>query len=143
MVIGLFGESCVGKSTIAGELAKTLSAQVFTGRDYLRMAKNEDEAKALFRQKLEKESESVIYIISDKEQLSLLPENALRVLITAELDVIKARFAKRTGGQLSPPLAHMLERNHGMFDSCERDLLVSGEDTQSACAAILEKLQRT
>ena len=41
MVIGIFGESCTGKSTLAGKLKKSMDAQVYTGKDYLRLEKNE------------------------------------------------------------------------------------------------------
>lgn len=41
MVIGIFGESCTGKSTLAGKSKKSMDAQVYTGKDYLRLEKNE------------------------------------------------------------------------------------------------------
>ena len=39
MVIGIFGESCTGKSTLAEKIAAGCSCEVFTGKDYLRLAK--------------------------------------------------------------------------------------------------------
>lgn len=48
MVIAIFGESCVGKSTIAEKLASRLSAEVFSGKDYLKLAKSESMAALLF-----------------------------------------------------------------------------------------------
>ncbi|MBO7294110.1 MAG: aspartate--tRNA ligase, partial [Bacteroidaceae bacterium] len=42
MVIGIFGESCTGKSTLAGLLKTKLDAEVYTGKDYLRFSKNEN-----------------------------------------------------------------------------------------------------
>lgn len=41
---------------------------------------------------------SIIYIISEIEHLGLLAENAFRVLVTADVDSIKQRFAKRLNG---------------------------------------------
>ena len=41
MVIGIFGESCTGKSTLAEKLKTQLDAEVYTGKDYLRLAKND------------------------------------------------------------------------------------------------------
>lgn len=41
MVIALIGESCTGKSTIAEELKKRTNAEIITGKDYIRLAKNE------------------------------------------------------------------------------------------------------
>ena len=52
MVIALFGDSCTGKSTIAAALAPSLSAEVFSGKDYLKLAKSESMAAALFQKKL-------------------------------------------------------------------------------------------
>lgn len=146
MVIALIGESCTGKSTIADALREKLGAAVYSGRDYLRLAKNEAEAKEKFRAALAAAAEpggnAVIYVISEKEHLPLLPEGALRVLVTAELAVIVERFARRMGGKLPPPVAAMLERKHGMFDAEPHAIHIkSGEmGPDAACAAILAKL---
>ena len=129
MVIAIIGESCVGKSTIAEKLKDRLNAEVYSGKDYLRFAKNEEEAIKLFREKLADESQNIIYVISEKEHLAFLPQSAVKVLVTADISVIKERFAKRTGGKLPPPVADMLERKHGMFDGIPADIhVVSGED---------------
>ena len=80
MVIGIFGESCTGKSTLAEKIATSFPCEVFTGKDYLRLAKNENIAKVMFQKKLTAavSCENIIYVISEKEHLSLLPEGALR-----------------------------------------------------------------
>ena len=52
MVIGIFGESCVGKSTVAAELQKSLNAEVYSGKDYLRLDKNEALARERFKELL-------------------------------------------------------------------------------------------
>ena len=130
MVIGIFGESCVGKSTLAERLAAECGCEVITGKDYLRLAKNEKIAEQLFRKKLEAavNGENVIYVIAEKEHLALLPEGAVRVLVTAELEQIKARFAQRMRGNLPGPVAAMLERKHGCFDDQPHDIhVISGE----------------
>lgn len=118
MVIGIIGESCTGKSTLAEKLAQRISCEIITGKDYLRLAKNENIAKTLFRKKLQAalHEENIIYVISEKEHLALLPEGAFRILVTADLDVIKSRFAERMRGNLPAPVAAMLERKHGCFD---------------------------
>ena len=87
MVIALFGDSCTGKSTIAAALAPSLSAEVFSGKDYLKLAKSESMAAALFQKKLRGE-ETILYVISEKDQLALLPEGCVRVLVTAGLATI-------------------------------------------------------
>ena len=130
MVIGIFGESCTGKSTLAEKIAAGFPCEVFTGKDYLRLAKNENIAKVMFQKKLTAAltGESIIYVISEKEHLSLLPEGALRILVTADLELIKSRFAERMRGNLPAPVAAMLEKKHGCFDAEQYDIhVVSGE----------------
>ena len=130
MVIGIFGESCTGKSTLAEKIAASVSCEVFTGKDYLRLAKNENIAKVMFQKKLAAavNGENIVYVISEKEHLALLPEGALRVLVTADLELIKSRFAERMRGNLPAPVAAMLENKHGCFDAEPHGIhVVSGE----------------
>ena len=130
MVIGIFGESCTGKSTLAEKIAASFPCEVYTGKDYLRLAKNENIAKVMFQKKLTAavNGENIIYVISEKEHLPLLPEGAFRILVTADLDLIKSRFAQRMRGNLPVPVATMLEKKHGCFDAEHYDLhMISGE----------------
>ena len=130
MVIGIFGESCTGKSTLAEKIAASFPCEVFTGKDYLRLAKNENIAKVMFRKKMAAAvaGENVIYVISEKEHLPLLPEGALRILVTADLETIKSRFSQRMRGNLPAPVASMLEKKHGCFDGESHDFrVISGE----------------
>ena len=85
--------------------------------------------------------ENIIYVISEKEHLSLLPEGALRILVTADLELIKARFAQRMRGVLPAPVTAMLEKKHGCFDGEPHDLrVISGEtDLDAAVARIMEQ----
>ena len=41
MVIGIIGENCTGKSTLAEEIQRRIGGQIVTGKDYLRFAKSE------------------------------------------------------------------------------------------------------
>ena len=130
MVIGIFGESCTGKSTLAEKISASFPCEVFTGKDYLRLAKNENIAKVMFQKKLTAAvaGENIIYVISEKEHLPLLPEGALRILVTADLEIIKSRFAQRMRGNLPAPVAAMLEKKHGCFDAESCDFrVISGE----------------
>ena len=130
MVIGIFGESCTGKSTLAEKIAASLPCEVYTGKDYLRLAKNENIAKVMFQKKLTAavNGENIIYVISEKEHLPLLPQGAIRILVTADLELIKSRFAQRMHGNLPAPVAAMLEKKHGCFDTEPHDIgIVSGE----------------
>ncbi len=131
MVIGIFGESCTGKSTLADKLKESINAQVYTGKDYLRLEKNEVAAKQCFQRKLREaiNGENIIYVISEKEHLPLLPEGSIRVLVTADLELIKTRFAQRMHGNLPASVAAMLERKHGSFDMETHDIHVISEHT--------------
>lgn len=129
MLIAVFGESCTGKSTLANALAAKYGAEIITGKDYLRLAKNETIAKKLFQKKLAEAvtGENLIYVIAEKEHLNFLPEGCIRILVTADLETIKERFARRMRGNLPAPVAAMLERNHGCFDNVAHDYhVISG-----------------
>lgn len=129
MVIGIIGENCVGKSTLASEIQKAIGAEIVTGKDYLRMAKSESEAAILFKKKLEQAmtGENILYVISEKEQVSLLPQGAIKILVTADLENIKERFKVRMRGSLPKPVEQMLERKHGMFDAGDYDFRFDSE----------------
>lgn len=146
MVIALFGDSCTGKSTIAAALAPSLSAEVFSGKDYLKLAKSESMAAALFQKKLRGE-ETILYVISEKDQLALLPEGCVRVLVTAGLATIKERFAARMHGNLPAPVAAMLERKYGQFETETHDLrvdtdAVSAEEAANEIRLLLNRGER-
>lgn len=129
MVIAIFGENCTGKSTLAEKLKAEFDGVIYTGKDYLRFAKSAFEAEKIFKEKLcaaaDVEAsaggaiggENIFYIISEKIHLDLLPEKCFKILVTAELSVIKQRFAARMRGNLPPPVEAMLEKNHGAFDN--------------------------
>ena len=143
MLIAIFGESCTGKSTLAEKIASSFPCEIYTGKDYLRLAKNENIAKAMFQKKLiaAVDGENIIYVIAEKELLCLLPEGTIRVLVTADLDIIKTRFAQRMRGNLPAPVAAMLEKKHGCFDAETHDYHVaSGKtDLDALCAAVLKR----
>lgn len=142
MVIGIFGESCTGKSTLAQKIAACIPCEVFTGKDWLRLAKNEGIAKAIFQKKLAAavNGEHILYVIAEKEHLPLLPEGAVRILVTADLETIKKRFAQRMRGNLPAPVATMLEKKHGCFDNEPHDIhVISGEtDMDEVCGKLLK-----
>lgn len=141
MVIALFGDSCVGKSTLAGTLARKLSGEVYSGKDYLRLAKSESMAAALFKKKLKEAvagERHILYVIAQPEHLALLPEGCLRVLVVASLPTILERFAQRTGGRLPEPVEAMLRRTYGRFEKEAYDLRLDLEtmSPEEACQSI-------
>jgi len=147
MVIGIFGISCTGKSAIASEISNRINATIYTGKDYLRLAKNEADAKKCFIELLTESIDSeknVIYVISEMEHLSLLPDNALRIFTTADIDVVKERFSRRTNGVLPPPVAAMLESKYDMFANERYDVKIdtSTESAVENCNKVLKHLDK-
>ena len=129
MLIAIIGENCVGKSTLAKQLNDVLRGRIFSGKDYLRLEKNPVVAEETFKAMLKEsvKGENVIYLITEKEHLNFLPEGAVKIVLTAELDVIKERFKERMRGNLPLPLEKMLEAKHGMYDDLACNLRLTGE----------------
>ena len=124
MLIAIIGENCAGKSTLANKINEKLNAKIYSGKDYLRLEKNPSMALEKFKLIL-KESvtgDNIIYLITEKEHLNLLPEGTFKIVLTAELEVIKERFKERMRGNLPLPLEKMLEAKHGIYDSLECDI---------------------
>jgi len=145
MVIALIGESCTGKSTIADILKMKTGADVFSGKDYLKMAKNADVAKKVFSDLLMEKQDlqrHVVYVISEEEHLELLPEKSIRILLKADIDIIKKRFSARMNGSMPQPVEAMLERKHGIFDSvnCDMDFDTGYGNPDEICREIMEAL---
>ena len=143
MLIAIIGENCSGKSTLAKAIQNAVGAHIITGKDYLRMAKSESESEQLFKAKLNAAvgGENIIYVISEREHLTLLPSGAVRILVRADIDTIKNRFKVRMRGSLPAPVEQMLERKHGMFDDGVYDFRFDGVSGNCAeiCALIKER----
>lgn len=118
MLIAIIGENCVGKSTLANKLNEKLGAKIYSGKDYLRLEKNPSAAEEAFKATLNASvhGDNIIYLITEKEHIALLPEGAFKIVLTAELDTIKSRFKARMRGNLPMPVEKMLEAKHGMYD---------------------------
>ena len=134
MLICIIGENCSGKSTLANELKRIIDAEVITGKDYIRMAKSESEAVILFKKKLRDavSGENMIYVISEPEHINLLPDSAIRILVSADIDTIKERFKARMHGNLPAPVEQMLEKKHGIFDGGVYDYSFDGVNGDAA-----------
>ena len=127
------GQSCTGKSTAAEKLKEQTGAEIFSGKDHLRMAKNEDEAWRIFFDKLSEAAsgnnasgESVIYLIAEISQLDRIIDlhGARKVKFTASLDTIKSRFAERMHGRLPSPVEKMLIRQYEEWEPVQADILI-------------------
>lgn len=126
MLIAIIGESCVGKSTLAIELNEKLHSKIYTGNEYLKLNKNEEKAKEDFKKMLNNAvlNDNLIYVISEKAHLSLLPNTAFKILLNANIDIIKERFKNRLHGNLPMPVEKMLESKHGLFSNICYDLKI-------------------
>lgn len=145
MLYLFMGQSCTGKSTVAKKLQELMDVEVFSGKDYLRLAKGENEAWEKFYDKLSQAAldatgsqTSIVYLITEKGQLDKVSsiEGANRVKFTASLDTIKARFAQRMGGRLPAPVEKMLEGQYVQWEAVEGHItLDTTEDIDPMVAA--------
>lgn len=127
MLLLFIGPSCSGKSSTADEIRKATGASVFAGRDYLRLAKSETEARATFKIRLveaaghsQLSEDSIIYVIGDARIAAELQlqniAGARWVKFTASTETLKTRFAARAGGHTPPGIEQMLERQRTQFE---------------------------
>ena len=128
MLIAIIGENCVGKTTLANQINEKLGATIYAGKDYLRLEKSPSAAAEAFKATLKAslEGNNIIYLITEKEHIQFLPEGAFRIVLTAELEVIKERFKARTRGNLPIPLEKMLDAKHGMYDNLDCNIKLDG-----------------
>ena len=128
MLIVIIGENCAGKTTLANKINEKLGATIYAGKDYLRLEKNPSAAAETFKATLKAslKGNNIIYLITEKEHIQLIPEGAFRIVLSAELDVIKERFKARMRGNLPIPVEKMLEAKHGMYDSLDCNLKLDG-----------------
>ena len=128
MLIAIIGENCTGKSTLAKKICGKIGGNVYSGKDYLRLEKNPSMAMEAFKATLKAsvDGDNVLYLITEKEHIQLLPEGAFRIVLTAEIETIKARFKERMRGNLPMPVEKMLEAKHGMYDSLDCNLKLDG-----------------
>ena len=110
MLIAIIGENCVGKSTLANNIKQAFGANIYTGKDYLRLEKNPSVAIEKFKSILQESVSggNIIYLITEQDHLNLLPQGTIKIVLTASLETIKARFKERMRGNLPFPVEKML-----------------------------------
>lgn len=150
MLFIFMGQSCTGKSTAADKLKEQMNVEIYSGKDYLRMAKNENEAWKLFYNILEKAAtnkdkskEFVIYVITEIELLNKVKEidGAYMIKFTAPLEIIKTRFAKRMNGRLPQPVEKMIEKQYLEWENITGDLDIdTSENDMEELSKFIEKL---
>ena len=141
MLIAIIGENCVGKSTLAGKINEKFNGKIYSGKDYLRLEKNPSVAETTFKNLLKDavEGDNIIYIITEREHLNLLPDNTFKIVLTADIEVIKDRFKARMRGNLPLPLEKMLEANHGIYDNIQCNLKL---DENYNLAEVIEAIDK-
>jgi len=126
------GESCTGKSTIATKVSELMNIKMYTGKEFLKLSKNQDEAWRIFSDKMSRASahdslsESFIYVITERDMLSKLQKfECKKIKFEADLDIIKSRFAERMNNRLPKPIEAMLERKNKEWMDVSSDLTIN------------------
>ena len=147
MVLIFVGPSCAGKSSAAEKVKEKMGAEIYSGKDYLRLAKNEGEAWKLFCGKIENASgkekeESLIFVCTERDLYERLKgqPGLFTIGFSADPGVIKRRFAERMRGNLPKPLEMMLEKQIAAWESVEADLLLDStrESSEELAGKILD-----
>lgn len=147
MLLVLMGPSSSGKSSLASELGKRLEAEVYTGKDYLRLAKGSNTAWNRFKEELilasASDSSNIIYVATEAADVAKLQDisGAKFVKLTADLEILKKRFASRMGGNVPPPVAAMLERQLKTWENIEADLCIDTSASEELEVYVAEVLK--
>ena len=148
MVLFLFGPSCAGKSTIARMLSEKLEAELWVGKDYLRLARNEQSAWDLFKVKIEQALKSdlhkhktLIFVANDvtQENLEFFDRaEIIKIKFIADLEILKSRFSARLKKDLPDPIIHMLNGQllKFRFKQCNLEF----DTTDSETTEIIDKI---
>lgn len=146
MFIMFVGPSCGGKSSTAKVFQEKFGLKIYTGKDYLRLAKSETDAWKVFTEicqtaKENKQlcSHSVIYIASETDKFSDLAKiSSFTVHFDASQEILEKRFAPRTGGFVPPPIKKMIEKQKNNWLAVEADFHI--DTTESTADYSAEKV---
>ncbi|MDY0093556.1 MAG: AAA family ATPase [Candidatus Vecturithrix sp.] len=123
------GPSGSGKSTCAKNIAKQGRWNIYTGKDYLRLAKNEAEAWSKFMAQL-KENDAhgmnSIIVITEIELLKKVKEieQVCIIRFTANEDVLLKRFIARINNHSNPTFAKMIKNQKMKWDQSGIDYVI-------------------
>lgn len=132
MLYIFMGPGCSGKSTAADRIRERIGAEVFSGKDYLRLAKNEEEAWRLFQVRLvhaaskDSSEKTILYLVTEPAQLErvLNIKDIRKVRFSASFDVIKERFSRRMNGRMPDPVEKMLAKQYAQWEAIQEDFHV-------------------
>ena len=147
MLIVIAGERCTGKSALARAILEKIHAELFTGRDYVRLAPTEPEAADKFQLLMSEKQHSedyMIFLLTEPDLYNLVPPGSFVVMCRSRLETSKARFAMQMpDGELSPSIAAMLERQQGSFDHIPHSLTLDtdGADLSLLAVEVLEQAE--
>ncbi len=120
------GPNCTGKSSVAELIREKTNIQIVTGKDYLRLSNDEEEAWKLFLrninvaigEKLNSEK-SIIYILDDADKvIDLSTVKGLKMVkFNASVDAIKKRYETRMQGELPGVVVKMLRLQKSSWDA--------------------------
>ena len=152
MLFIFMGESCTGKSTIADIISDKINAEVCSGKEYLKLAKNEYDAWKIFYDKLVDASadvyncdNNIIYVITETDMIAKFDNlNCVKVKFIADIDIIKTRFSKRMKGNLPKPIISMIERKSLEWKEIEGDIVLdtSKNDIEENINKIVEVIYK-
>lgn len=145
MLYVLCGPSCAGKSTVAAALKERLGARVYTGKDYLRLARSEAEARACLLRELRERAGADSHAAVVLTETDLVAElraiaGARFVRCTAPKEILIERFIARSGGKANPAFAAMIDRQAQKWDAIPCDSVVDtggSADVEASIAMIL------
>jgi len=150
MFIMFIGPSCSGKSSTAKVIQQKHGLQIYTGKDYLKLAKNETEAWKKFTEiclsakgKEQIDSHSVIYVVSETEKFAdLVKDSSFTVHFDAAQETLEKRFAPRTGGFVPPPIKKMIEKQKNSWLAVDADLHIDTTENSTDYSAekVLQKI---
>ena len=136
MNILIFGESSTGKSTLASKINEYKDMDIYTGKDYLRLSKNKNESKEQFINMLQDQSNDIIFVATEKEEVEMVADSVIKILCQASLETKIKRFSVRFNGHMPKPVEDMMKRKDGMFNGFDYDLLIDGEEDINANVSI-------
>lgn len=146
MLLLLAGPAGSGKSTAAALLKPRLKAEVYSGKGYLRMAKNMDQAWKKFQGVLSQAvsgQRNVILILVGTSNLEKIRAAGPFCLVrfTAPQKALEERLTDRLCEELPPAVADMLKSQERKWSRIKADLVIdTGEKSPEQAAGEIEQL---
>lgn len=143
MLLLFAGPSGSGKSTAAALLKPKLKAEVYSGKGYLRIAKNMDEAWKKFQTILAdsvagKRNSILILVGTDNLEKFRAAGKFRLVRFTAPREVLESRFAGRSG-EITPQISKMIRDQEEKWMDVPCDLVV--DTSQKTVEEVVKEIE--